>query len=532
MPKRLIITLASASLALAGVAISLSVPSADAAGPAALRADLVASGSRMFAPPVTSLQTSGGAHAAISSRATTATDNWGGYVASGGNGSFSQAQATFTVPTIVACAPAENSSSVFWVGLDGWNTSTVEQAGVAADCNGGVPQYYAWWEDVPLNSGIFTTVSVSSGDLIRASVVHQGGGHYQLQVVDATSNTSGTTTAWEPGATDSSGECIAEDPSGDSALLPYTDFGTVSFAGCTANGVAIGALSPISTDTINGQGTVVASTSPLSNATSFTVTRVDQAPAVVTSSGQLAQPIVGMASTSSGDGYWLADAYGGVAAEGGATSYGSMAGHPLNSPIVHIVGTSDGKGYWLVAADGGTFAFGDAAFYGSMGGVRLNAPVVDLAPSPDGKGYWLVASDGGVFAFGSAAFSGSMGGVPLNRPVVGISTDQQTGGYWEVATDGGVFAFNAPFYGSTGSLLLNAPILSMTPEPGGHGYLMAASDGGAFAFGDAAFHGSMGGQSLIAPIVDIDSDPSTGGYWMVNSDGSVYSFGAPFYGSA
>ena len=40
----------------------------------------------------------------------------------------------------------------------------------------------------------------------------------------------------------------------------------------------------------------------------------------------------------------------------------------LNKPIVGMAATPDGKGYWLVASDGGIFAYGDAAFYGSTGG--------------------------------------------------------------------------------------------------------------------------------------------------------------------
>ncbi len=76
----------------------------------------------------------------------------------------------------------------------------------------------------------------------------------------------------------------------------------------------------------------------------------------------------------------------------------------LNQPIVGMAATPDGKGYWLVASDGGIFTFGDAAFFGSTGAIHLNAPVVGMAATPDGKGYWLVASDGGIFTFGDAAF--------------------------------------------------------------------------------------------------------------------------------
>ena len=67
-----------------------------------------------------------------------------------------------------------------------------------------------------------------------------------------------------------------------------------------------------------------------------------------------------------------------------------MGGHHLNAPIVGMATTPDGEGYWLVAADGGVFTFGDAPFAGSMGGRPLNAPVVGMAAADMG-GYWLVA---------------------------------------------------------------------------------------------------------------------------------------------
>jgi hypothetical protein len=51
----------------------------------------------------------------------------------------------------------------------------------------------------------------------------------------------------------------------------------------------------------------------------------------------------------------------------------------LNKPIVGMAATPDGKGYWLVASDGGIFSFGNATFYGSMGGTHLNKPIVGMA---------------------------------------------------------------------------------------------------------------------------------------------------------
>ncbi len=121
----------------------------------------------------------------------------------------------------------------------------------------------------------------------------------------------------------------------------------------------------------------------------------------------------------------------------------------LNRPIVGMAATPDGKGYWLAASDGGIFTFGDASFYGSTGGMQLNRPIVGMAATPDGKGYWLVASDGGIFTFGDASFYGSTGGMQLNRPIVGMAATPDGKGYWLVASDGGIFTFgDASFYGS------------------------------------------------------------------------------------
>jgi hypothetical protein len=50
-----------------------------------------------------------------------------------------------------------------------------------------------------------------------------------------------------------------------------------------------------------------------------------------------------------------------------------------SKPVVGMAATPDGKGYWLVAAAGGFFSFGDARFYDSTGGVHLSQPVVGMA---------------------------------------------------------------------------------------------------------------------------------------------------------
>jgi hypothetical protein len=93
----------------------------------------------------------------------------------------------------------------------------------------------------------------------------------------------------------------------------------------------------------------------------------------------------------------------------------------LNQPVVGMAATQSGKGYWLVASDGGIFSFGDARFRGSTGAIHLNQPIVGMT-SQGNDGYWFVAADGGVFTFG-VPFRGSAVGLSSAAFVVGMAHD-------------------------------------------------------------------------------------------------------------
>ena len=51
----------------------------------------------------------------------------------------------------------------------------------------------------------------------------------------------------------------------------------------------------------------------------------------------------------------------------------------LNRPVVDLAPTADGKGYWMLGADGGVFTFGNARFLGSSGG-SFGGSMVGLVP--------------------------------------------------------------------------------------------------------------------------------------------------------
>ncbi len=225
-------------------------------------------------------------------------------------------------------------------------------------------------------------------------------------------------------------------------------------------------------------------------------------------------------------GYWTTDPAGAVTPHGSASPFGSPAqsGLQLSRPIVGMASTTDGRGYWLVASDGGIFNYGDATFYGSTGSIHLNRPIVGMAATADGRGYWLVASDGGIFSYGDATFFGSTGSIHLNRPIVGMAATVDGRGYWLVASDGGIFNYgDAAFHGSTGAIRLNQPIIGMAPTPDGAGYWLVAFDGGVFTFGDAGYYGSTASQGVFA--LGIIVDPPTLGYGVITAGGSEDFFG-------
>lgn len=212
----------------------------------------------------------------------------------------------------------------------------------------------------------------------------------------------------------------------------------------------------------------------------------------------------------------------GVHAYGTANDYGPAANTPFHKPIVGIAHTARGKGYFLTATDGGVFAFGDALFQGSTGNIKLDAPVVGIATTPTGAGYWLVARDGGVFTFGDAKFHGSAAGVSRHE-IVGIAATPSGMGYWLVAKDGGVFTFGeATFYGSVAQYNVPTEVVGITPTRTGKGYVVLAKDGGVFTFGDAKFRGSAFGA---IPNDAVGISTVGNGYAIARVTGSVLTYG-------
>jgi len=158
--------------------------------------------------------------------------NWSGYAAKGTT--FKAVSGRWKEPA-VNCSVAPNGIVVFWVGIDGYTSGTVEQDGTIAICTSGVASYYDWWEMYPTNS-VQIVNAISAGDMFVSSVKYGGGSSYTLTVTDQThGGASFTTNQSCSNCQRSSAEWIAEAPccSGNN-FYPLPNWGKIKFSKSSA----------------------------------------------------------------------------------------------------------------------------------------------------------------------------------------------------------------------------------------------------------------------------------------------------------
>ena len=199
--------------------------------------------------------------------ATVTSTNWSGYAATGGSGAFTSVSTTFVQPS-VNCSKGDGYSS-FWVGLDGYSSSSVEQTGTEADCSGGVASYYSWYELYPAYPVNYSN-TVRPGDTIVETVTYLGSNRYSMYLDDKTQGWSHTTTKTSSGHARSSAEVIAEAPY-SGGVLPLADFGKVNFTSSTVNGGTLASKSPTGIDMTSSSGAAEATIGSLSGG-SFSIT--------------------------------------------------------------------------------------------------------------------------------------------------------------------------------------------------------------------------------------------------------------------
>jgi hypothetical protein len=193
------------------------------------------------------------------------TPNWSGY-ADTGNG-YGSVSGAWTEPGI-SCSAGENSEAAFWVGIDGFNGSTVEQAGTEAECNNGQPFYDTWWEMFPSGPVIVGT-SLAPGDTIHASV-NRSGSTYTLAVHDLNAPPDSFTVPFTRGGeANATAEWIAEESSNENQLA---DFHRWVLSGAAVDGGVISSHPDNELTMADSSGAVMAQPTALNSAgNEFTV---------------------------------------------------------------------------------------------------------------------------------------------------------------------------------------------------------------------------------------------------------------------
>jgi hypothetical protein len=220
------------------------------------------------------------AHLLGRGRATSFSTNWSGYATYKTGTTFTDVKGTWVQPS-ATCPSRKAQYSSFWVGIDGYNSNSVEQTGTSADCQGkNSPVYYAWYEMYP-SPPVNLSMTISPGNTISAEV-SVSGNTFTLSITNVTTGASFTTNQSLGGAAKSSAEWVAEAPSlcfAQCRVAPLANFGTVSFSGSytTGNGhtgsISDSAWSNDQIVMVTNGGTVKAQPSALSqNGTAFSVT--------------------------------------------------------------------------------------------------------------------------------------------------------------------------------------------------------------------------------------------------------------------
>jgi len=167
--------------------------------------------------------------------------NWGGYAVTGANGSVTSVSGSWVVPASTCSQGATPEYASFWIGIDGWTSSTVEQIGTDSDCSNGKPSYYAWFEFYPqpaYYAGSLT--NLTPGHLLSATVSYNTTtGAFTATITDQSEPALTFSTTYTPSTgfrgrnsaapLRSSAEWIAEAPSSSRGVLPLADFSKAYF---------------------------------------------------------------------------------------------------------------------------------------------------------------------------------------------------------------------------------------------------------------------------------------------------------------
>ncbi|OAA57092.1 acid proteinase [Niveomyces insectorum RCEF 264] len=162
--------------------------------------------------------------------------NWAGAVLVGSG--YTSVTGTFTVPT--PKQPSGGSSSTqyaasAWVGLDGDTCQTaILQTGIDFNVKGKSVSFDAWYEWFPDYAYTFSGFEIRAGDVIRltAAATSKSAGSVLIENHTTGKNVSHAFTGESNELCETNAEWIVEDFEAGGSLVPFANFGTVTFTDC------------------------------------------------------------------------------------------------------------------------------------------------------------------------------------------------------------------------------------------------------------------------------------------------------------
>lgn len=214
----------------------------------------------------------------ISATISTQSSNWGGYAATGSGVSY--VGGSWTQPS-VSCATKGSAYVSIWVGIDGFNSGTVEQTGTTAQCSSGKATYWAWYEFFPKFSVTIGSITVKPGDKFTATVTYSSTTKiFTTKITDTSTSKTYSKSSTLSKALRSSAEWIVERPEICNPACSFStlaDFHSATFTLASATiSATTGSISKFTNYAITMVSSeILAKPSALSSGgTSFTMTYV------------------------------------------------------------------------------------------------------------------------------------------------------------------------------------------------------------------------------------------------------------------
>lgn len=191
--------------------------------------------------------------------------NWAGAAIT--TSGVTEVTGTFTVPK--PSVPSGGSSrneycGAAWVGIDGYSDADLIQTGVLWCIEDGEFLYEAWYEYLPASLIEYSGISVTAGSVVTVTATKTGTNSGVTTLTSGGKTVSHTFSRQNSPLPGTSAEWIVEDFTSGDSLVPFANFGSVTFTGSSAviNGETVtpGSGDAVIIDLETESGTIITST--------------------------------------------------------------------------------------------------------------------------------------------------------------------------------------------------------------------------------------------------------------------------------